>query len=174
MPKDSNLEKCVLEGDSVEQKAMKKEEEKEMTDEEFNDWFIEGERRRYEEGLEQPTPFRIKVYNWRYEFKRKWIKNWFKEWWDSYRWNHGGKEKHFAPGGWYDRYSHYMKSVHECYEREWRREEAIVEKEFKVKMIYEDREMRIWLRREAVIEEEFKIILIRTKKRKKKNLVSLD
>ena len=151
MSKDSNLEKRVLEGDSVEQKAMKKEEDKKMTeeereteflkevgqkdyskyskeelwnlsDEEWVDWFAWSERKRYEEGLEQPTPFSIKVHNWWYKFKYKWIKNWIKEWGDSYKWNHGGREKHFAPGGWYDRYSHYMRSVHECYERARKRE----------------------------------------------------
>jgi len=130
MPKDSNLEKHVLEGDSVEQKAMKKEEEKEMSFEEWDDWFIEGERRRYEEWLEQPTPFSIKVHNWivtmeekikffidRYRLRRL-IAN--------YRWRHGGRE----------RYDGYMRGVHECYEREWRKEEAIVEEEFGIRIIY--------------------------------------
>ena len=158
MPKDSNLEKCVLEGDSVEQNAMKKEEEKEMTeeeketkflkdvgqkdyskyskeellnlsDEEQGDWFIWRERKRYEEWLEQPTPFPIKVHNWWYKFKYKWIKNWIKEGWDSYKWNHGGKEKHFAPGGVADRYSHYMRSVHECYKREEEKERLMTKEE---------------------------------------------
>jgi len=145
MPKDSNLEKHVLEGDSVEQKAMKKEEEKEMTDEEreteflkevgqkdyskyskeelwnlsdeeWVDWFAWSERKRYEEGLEQPTPFPIKVHNWIVTMEEK-----IKFFIDSYRlrrlianyrWNHGGRE----------RYDKYMMGVHECYDRARKKE----------------------------------------------------
>lgn len=106
-----------------------REEEKEMTDEKGDDWFIESVRRSYEEGLDRPLPFSIKAHNWWHDFKRKWFKNWIKEWWDSYKWNHGGREKHFAPGGPAERYSDYMEGVHKCYEREREKERLMTKEE---------------------------------------------
>lgn len=88
---------------------MTEEEEKEMLA--AGHRFIEDEQRRYEEWLELPTPFSIKVHNWLCHIEYK-IKSFI----DScrprrlianYRWRHGGREN----------FNKYMKSVHECYER---------------------------------------------------------
>jgi hypothetical protein len=146
---------CSIYLSNIDKKTKKKEE----IDVDYTnpDWFIDRERRLYEEWLEQPLTFYERMENlgrvFKWKMKHRIFINWIHELPILFRrWYH---RKRMA-----ENWVKYMEGVSRCHERAWRKEEAVVEEEFKVRMIYEDREMREQMRREAVVEEEFGIRII--------------
>ncbi len=69
-----------------------------MSEEDFADWFADSERKRYEDWLSQKIRFSVRVRNWIYEFKWRYMKNWIKELIRSYKWRRGSCHCKRDPG----------------------------------------------------------------------------